>query len=137
MFNRWQPRSPFFPALYTVVGAPVLLLVFAGNFSISSLVAAYAAYVATLCLSIVLYRLSPFHPLAQFPGPALRKVTKLTSVQSTFSGRHHLIVKELHDRYGPIVRTGKVSSCAAGHITHLEQDPMNSPSSTRIPFLPF
>ncbi|KAF8205675.1 cytochrome P450, partial [Mycena galopus ATCC 62051] len=60
----------------------------------------------SLGLSITAYRLSPFHPLAQYPGPAIGKVTKLWGVWKAAYGHKYLYFKELHDKYGPYVRTG-------------------------------
>lgn len=55
----------------------------------------------------VAYRLSPFHPLARYPGPLLCKISK--GWLAYVAGKHakaHVYVKELHDRYGDVVRIG-------------------------------
>ncbi|KAJ7805620.1 cytochrome P450 [Mycena olivaceomarginata] len=44
-------------------------------------------------LSIAVYRLSPFHPLAQYPGPAIGKVTKLWSVWKAAQGYKYLTTR--------------------------------------------
>ena len=56
--------------------------------------------------SMVTYRLSPFHPLSDIPGPRLAKITKFWGAHLTWTGRQHLHLKALHDKYGPFVRTG-------------------------------
>ncbi|KAJ7131859.1 cytochrome P450 [Mycena crocata] len=66
----------------------------------------YFIFLCSLSLSIVAYRLSPFHPLARFPGPALGKITKLRGLFIAASGYQYLFHKKLHDRYGAYVRTG-------------------------------
>ncbi|KAJ6460905.1 high nitrogen upregulated cytochrome P450 monooxygenase 2 [Mycena sanguinolenta] len=66
----------------------------------------YVVFLGSLTLSIIVYRLSHFHPLAQYPGPAIAKVTKLWSFWKTTQGYKYLWHKELHDKYGPFVRTG-------------------------------
>ncbi|KAJ3998702.1 cytochrome P450 [Lentinula boryana] len=66
----------------------------------------YGAFYASLLSSIVLYRLSPFHPLAKVPGPMMHKVSKLWSVWICWQGRQHTEFKVMHDKYGPVVRTG-------------------------------
>ncbi|KAJ7351519.1 cytochrome P450, partial [Mycena albidolilacea] len=69
----------------------------------------YIVFVGSLSLSISAYRLSPFHPLAQYPGPAIGKVTKLWGLWKASKGYKYLYFKELHDTYGAYVRTGKSS----------------------------
>lgn len=64
-------------------------------------------YYATLALSIVVYRLSPWHPLSGYPGPILCKLSKFWLMWIASTGKLHIYVQRLHDEYGPIVRTGK------------------------------
>lgn len=57
--------------------------------------------------------LSPFPVASTGPLPWSAasqgdQTTKLTGVRSSFSGHQHLELKQLHDRYGPIVRTGNI-----------------------------
>jgi hypothetical protein len=66
----------------------------------------YLYFVFSLCLSITLYRLSPFHPLYHVPGPVIWRITKLTGVWRSFTGHQHIYIKRAHDRYGPVIRTG-------------------------------
>ena len=54
----------------------------------------------------MLYRLSPIHPLAKFPGPLISRVTSLWLCYKALGGRRYLYFKELHDHYGPYVRVG-------------------------------
>ncbi|KAF8173014.1 cytochrome P450, partial [Mycena galopus ATCC 62051] len=55
---------------------------------------------------IVAYRLSPFHPLAKFPGPLLPKATSLWFAYLVYTGKRHVKLAQLHDKYGVFVRTG-------------------------------
>ncbi|KAJ7624327.1 cytochrome P450 [Mycena polygramma] len=66
----------------------------------------YTVFLGSLSLATVAYRLSPLHPLAQYPGPAIGKATKLWSLYLAFGGQRYLYHKKLHDKYGPYVRTG-------------------------------
>ncbi|KAF9020120.1 cytochrome P450 [Hymenopellis radicata] len=66
----------------------------------------YLVFFSTLGLSICAYRLSPFHPLANIPGPKLSRLTKLYSVYIAYTGQQHIRLKNLHDEFGPIVRIG-------------------------------
>ncbi|KAL3482127.1 cytochrome P450 [Aspergillus californicus] len=45
-----------------------------------------------------------FHPLAKFPGPKTWAMTRLRWVFSMVRGRHYHDIKDLHDKYGPVVR---------------------------------
>ncbi|KAI0827415.1 cytochrome P450 [Trametes gibbosa] len=60
----------------------------------------------------VVHRISPFHPLHQFPGPLLNRVTELPLALAAARLDRHLYLYELHKQYGPVVRTGK-------YLTHL------------------
>ncbi|KAF8543692.1 cytochrome P450 [Trichophaea hybrida] len=45
-----------------------------------------------------------FHPLSKIPGPKLAAFTQHYFSCIYLSGRYHITVKDLHDKYGPIVR---------------------------------
>ena len=53
----------------------------------------------------MLYRLF-WHPLANYPGPFLAKITDWYNVFHAGKGDHHVNLFMLHMRYGPIVRHG-------------------------------
>lgn len=59
-----------------------------------------------LISSILAYRLSPWHPLARYPGPLLCKATKIYWAVVNRNGNQHKLVAALHERYGDIVRIG-------------------------------
>ncbi|KAF9444394.1 cytochrome P450 [Macrolepiota fuliginosa MF-IS2] len=67
---------------------------------------AFSLYYVVLFTSIIAYRLSPFHPLYKYPGPLCCRITKWTTAQVALLGETHRWVRDLHRRYGPIVRTG-------------------------------
>ncbi|RDX44047.1 cytochrome P450 [Lentinus brumalis] len=64
------------------------------------------AYPTSTATSVVAYRISPFHPLAGYPGPVLARVSKFWAVWNTWRGRQHHVITELHRRYGTFVRIG-------------------------------
>ena len=78
-----------------------------------SVLANFAFYYLCLSVSILAYRLSPLHPLYAFPGPRLARVSKLYGVWASATGKQHRILKRLHDKYGPVVRTGKSCQCSS------------------------
>ncbi|KAF8069224.1 cytochrome P450 [Lyophyllum atratum] len=78
-----------------------------------------ATYASALILSTLCYRLSPYHPLAAFPGPILWRISTLRLVISSFHGYRHVTLDLLHKKYGKFVRIGPNhlsinSSSAAG-----------------------
>ncbi|KAF9564495.1 cytochrome P450 [Agrocybe pediades] len=73
---------------------------------LSDLLWIYPTYYLAVLLSVCAYRLSPFHPLAKYPGPTILKITKLYSVWVAYKGTYHAYIRELHRRYGPTIRTG-------------------------------
>ncbi|CDO71117.1 hypothetical protein BN946_scf184844.g121 [Trametes cinnabarina] len=66
----------------------------------------FSTFVSTLLVSIGLYRLSPFHPLARYPGPIACKLSKFWMACLSFGGYQHRYVKRLHEYYGDVVRIG-------------------------------
>ncbi|KAJ9649898.1 hypothetical protein H2198_010782 [Neophaeococcomyces mojaviensis] len=67
----------------------------------------------------LLYRVSPFHPLAHVPGPILPRVSSLWLIYHAWIGDECTVVHGLHERYGPIVRTGPFSvDIADGEALH-------------------
>ncbi|KAL0068197.1 hypothetical protein AAF712_004857 [Marasmius tenuissimus] len=112
-FRRYEPvRTTVLRTAGILLAEPVLLLYLIQQFrpeidlSFSAFSTAYLIFFTSLTTSIVLYRISPFHPLANIPGPMLFKITKFWRMYIFVTGRQHLALKALHDRYGPIIRIG-------------------------------
>ncbi|KAJ7461561.1 cytochrome P450 [Mycena latifolia] len=105
-FNRYEPRGANGPIILLVIEPIALLSLLGGPFSSTRLMCAYVVFLVSMGVSIVVYRLSPFHPLAQFKGPAMGKVSKLWSLWIASRGHQYLYLKKLHDKYGSYVRTG-------------------------------
>ncbi|KAJ6529989.1 cytochrome P450 [Mycena vulgaris] len=85
----------------------------------------FSALGSTLC-----YRLSPWHPLAQFPGPFLWRISSLRLVQISLRGKRYIVLDDLHRKYGPFVRIGpsqlsvnlhSASNVIYGAATHMEK----------------
>lgn len=93
-----------------IAGTPALLTPFFWPHVSSTLLAfatAFAIYVSVLAASIVFYRLSPFHPLAKYPGPLINRVSKLYMSWISSKGHQHEYYHSLHEQYGDVVRIGK------------------------------
>lgn len=71
-----------------------------------ALLSSFACFYASLLLSVSIYRLAPWHPLAQYPGPIPARLTKLWGLWVTAKGKNHIYTKKLHEKYGPCVRIG-------------------------------
>lgn len=75
---------------------------------IVSVFVSYCIFYTTLLSSIVLYRISPFHPLAKYPGPLWAKVTKLWGAYAMLTGKNHETLRRLHEKHGMNVRIGEL-----------------------------
>jgi hypothetical protein len=116
----YEPRTAH-GGLALVLLVPTILLPIGDTAaSVPLVLASYGYYIFSLCLSIVLYRLSPLHPLYHVPGPLLWRVTKLTGIWMTWTGHQHIYIKQAHDKYGPVLRTGnwplQVVLCPGTHV---------------------
>ncbi|KAI1782296.1 cytochrome P450 [Ganoderma leucocontextum] len=74
--------------------------------TLGSFLQCLALYLTTLAGSIFAYRLSPFHPLARYPGPLIGKLSGFWMAYVSTGGRQQHYLKALHDRYGDVVRIG-------------------------------
>ena len=104
-----EPRSLLLlVASITILCIPstALLIRHVGSFFIAFPLA-LLTFSTALLGSISLYRLSPLHPLAKYPGPTRCKLTKIWMAWISFWGRPHIYYKTLHDKDGPIVRIGE------------------------------
>ncbi|EJD43305.1 cytochrome P450 [Auricularia subglabra TFB-10046 SS5] len=101
VFRRFEPWTPWIHLL-------LLLIVPSGVSYAAQLnpLLSLSLFWATLALSIVIYRISPLHPLASFPGPLLEKVTMFRMAFISARGKRHHYIRDLHERYGAIVRIG-------------------------------
>ncbi|KZV71626.1 cytochrome P450 [Peniophora sp. CONT] len=64
-----------------------------------------ALQIATLALFTLAYRISPFHPLARFPGPLINKLTSFRMMYIVYTGQRNRYIMDLHKNYGKFVRT--------------------------------
>lgn len=75
------------------------------------------AHVLALWISIIIYRLF-FHRLRRFPGPLSMRVSKLTHIYHLLrnKAKNHILLEELREEYGDIVRTGKQNQAPISEI---------------------
>jgi hypothetical protein len=118
---------------------PILLLfaLAAAPVSLFRVLSAYIVFGFTLCSSIIIYRISPWHPLAHIPGPTIYKFTKLWGMWVFSGGNQHTVNKALHDKYGPFLRTGTRGFVFLAQyeleLNFCAQARMKYPSSTSTP----
>ncbi|KAJ7056643.1 cytochrome P450 [Mycena amicta] len=100
LFNRMEPRTV--PAFTTLLLLPPLLL--SALFPLDAI--PMLTFYSALAASVIFYRISPFHPLASYPGPFLARISKLWLAGIAMGGKQHLYYRDLHRRYGDVVRIG-------------------------------
>ncbi|KAF9497369.1 cytochrome P450 [Pleurotus eryngii] len=112
VFKRYEPNSVGTVAAL-LLGVPVLVSNIVAQHPIFSrcnythtIVILIVTHNVLLACFTVAYRLSPFHPLAAFPGPAYAKLTKFTVAWVTSKGKQYQFYHALHDKYGDVVRIG-------------------------------
>ncbi|THG96803.1 hypothetical protein EW145_g7714, partial [Phellinidium pouzarii] len=109
-YNRYEVYPSHLALTLVLLGAvPSISTVFLTS-HIESVIAAimlsFSLFYAAMLASIVIYRISPFHPLSRYPGPLLAKISKFYGIWKASSGKNHIFHKEIHERYGPYVRVG-------------------------------
>jgi hypothetical protein len=65
-------------------------------------------YLLTLFTSICCYRIF-FHPLSKFPGPRLVAITKFWHIYKSRNSTNYLVMNEMYQKYGTVVRTGNAA----------------------------
>ena len=63
---------------------------------------------AIFVIAVLLYPLYLYfaHPLSRYPGPFLAKFTDYWRFREVRGRQSHLSMVALHEKYGPVVRTG-------------------------------
>lgn len=108
-FRKHEPKSiPLLLVVLAIVPSfPAYSLLSLNIYSsVLSVAFVYSLFIFSLLTSIGIYRVSPFHPLANVPGPLVCKLSKLWAAWIAYGGKAHLYYQKLHQKYGPIVRIG-------------------------------
>ncbi|KAF8075261.1 cytochrome P450 [Lyophyllum atratum] len=111
IFKRREPNVILFLVLvFSSAIATYSHLVYSGKHrwltALGLTLCAIGSSLGALSCSVVVYRLSPWHPLAHYPGPALAKISKWWVAYWVAKGERHLVLQRLHARYGPWLRIG-------------------------------
>ncbi|EKM51985.1 uncharacterized protein PHACADRAFT_212598 [Phanerochaete carnosa HHB-10118-sp] len=107
IFKIWEPMQFRLVSVLLIISPLLLSTLLIPHYGVvSSILHTFSIYLTTLATSIIVYRLSPWHPLAKYPGPILAKITKLHHALIVHTGKQHLHIKSLHEQYGDVVRIG-------------------------------
>ncbi|KAH8091068.1 cytochrome P450 [Cristinia sonorae] len=108
IFNRFEPMAMPILIFFLVVIPSALSLLLWSHFSLLLAVGtAFSLYHSIILISVTLYRLSPFHPLARYPGPAKAKVASYFYYKLGAAGKRHEEVKRWFEEYNAdVVRIG-------------------------------
>ncbi|THG95748.1 hypothetical protein EW145_g7904 [Phellinidium pouzarii] len=111
-----QPSSYFLTVLLLLatpyISSTFLLNHFASPSS--AYLTGFLTFYTSILTSIAFYRLSPWHPLAKYPGPVLAKLSKFWIIAVILKGDQLRVIADLHKKYGPYVRTGVCFGCFPG-----------------------
>ncbi|KIM78409.1 hypothetical protein PILCRDRAFT_11126 [Piloderma croceum F 1598] len=108
IFKRFEPDKPG-PVGFLLVVTPSILVPVLHLHILSlplAITTTFSLYYSLILFYVATYRLSPFHPLAKYPGPITNKLSKLTMSYIASTGKQHTYYRKLHEHYGNIVRTG-------------------------------
>ena len=107
-FHHLEPRSrlPLTALLFVVPALLSVPISYHVHWPLAAVSLTFVAYGSAVTSFALMYRLSPFHPLAKYPGPAIAKTSKLWAAHLCAKGDLHRYYKSLHDRYGDVVRVG-------------------------------
>ncbi|KAL4062216.1 cytochrome P450 [Scleroderma citrinum] len=108
IFNRYEPVHPLSHCALLLFPPAALAPLVRTVFSTTShaLAAVFSLYYTFVLLSVILYRLSPFHPLFGYPGPVPCRISKFWMAWISSDGKQHEYYSRLHHKYGDIVRIG-------------------------------
>lgn len=108
IFRPLEPKNVGWLSALLVLppAVPAAMLIITMSSPVLALALGYSTYYLSIMLSATVYRLSPRHPLALYPGPLPCKVTKLWMVYQANTGKLHEYIRGLHATHGSIVRIG-------------------------------
>ncbi|KAF7973257.1 hypothetical protein HWV62_15681 [Athelia sp. TMB] len=132
-FKRLEPDKPL-PVALLLLPVPCFLSTLGPSQSLPATVGTFGIFYVSILAWTVAYRLSPWHPLAQFPGPKVCRVSKAVLAWQAYKGDLHRYVRGLHEAYGDMVRIGWYNRVTPGTPTSLVsiRDPIVHKSRRRV-----
>ncbi|KAG6849321.1 hypothetical protein H0H93_009462 [Arthromyces matolae] len=108
IFKTTETNRPIHLGILLIVVPSLLTAIVAPHWTsyLKTAAVVFSTFYLTLTSSIVIYRLSPLHPLARHPGPLLCRVSKFYMAFLSLGGKQHIYYTRLHERYGDVVRIG-------------------------------
>ncbi|KAG1781607.1 cytochrome P450 [Suillus placidus] len=108
IFKRHEPTSPLSHLGLLVLVPAILTTLFLHSASTfkRTFGCVYLLYYSTVLVSVIVYRLSPWHPLARYPGPIPCRISKFWMAWVSRDGKQHIFYSRLHQTYGDVVRIG-------------------------------
>ena len=112
IYKRFEPTGPLsaFILLFLLPGIALFQVKAQYVTVLGAVATVYPLHWSLTLFYILAYRLSPFHPLAEFPGPLPCKLSKFWMAFVTYQGNAHRYVRKLHAIYGDVVRIGEMIS---------------------------
>ncbi len=110
----WSLSSDYYAYENRLPSRHLLDCLYASQYPWSSVAVllAFLSYGGAVISFTLMYRLSPFHPLAKYPGPVMAKASKLWAACLSGTADMHRHHKSLHERHGDVVRTVILHVCA-------------------------
>lgn len=97
----------------------------------------FASFAAGLTISILSYR-AFFHRLNRFPGPFIARLSTVYATYLAVDEEHmYLEVQKLHEKYGDIVRIGKLTYATNMFSTNYSKDLVRYRSQHQVHSGPF
>ena len=107
IFKHFEPKHVSAHAILLLVPPTLATVCVAQHMhAFLAIASSFALFYIVLLSSIIIYRISPIHPLSQYPGPLLLKISKLSLAWVSTTGKQHIYVSDLHDKYGDAIRIG-------------------------------
>lgn len=107
IYKHFEPNSVAVHAILLSLAPFALVYSLSSRLSLLQQLSVVPSYWGLILVFTALYRLSPFHPLAKYPGPTLGKLSKIYWAYLNARGDAYRVLKDWHDKCGDVVRFGR------------------------------